>query len=119
MENRTKKIVLLNENEEWEKVQNDNTYSELIIFKFSPYCSISYRAEKIFRHWFDGINEEKNIIGAKVNVISAKSVSGKIAEDLRIEHESPQVIWLDSEGNVKWTASHFEITEKSLNSNLS
>lgn len=118
MEKIKKNFVELKNNNEWQNLQNNTSYSNVVIFKFSPFCSISFRAEKYFKHWFDELDDSVSVFAAKVDVVSSKNLSGQIAEDLHIHHESPQIIWLDSEKNVKWSASHFEINEESLNSQL-
>jgi bacillithiol system protein YtxJ len=53
-----------------------------------------------------------------VDVISSKSLSRRIAKDLKIAHESPQLLWLDKEMKVKIHASHYDINEELLNRHL-
>ncbi len=118
MENIKKNLVELNKNDDWQNLQNDTSYSNMIIFKFSPFCSISSRAEKYFMRWFEELIDSASVLAVKVDVVSARSVSRQIARDLEIQHESPQIILLDSQKEVIWSASHFEITEESLNSQL-
>lgn len=104
--------------EAWEKIRDESKDSELIIFKYSPYCSISARVEEDFDIWVKSLSGDLKLYLIKVNVISERSLSQKIAYDLKILHQSPQLIWLDINYNVKWTASHYEITVKELSSRL-
>ena len=50
--------------------------------------------------------------------IYSRSLSRRIAKDLKIAHESPQIIWLDKEMKVKFHASHYDINEEELNKHL-
>ncbi len=105
--------------DEWENIKTGiRGESELIIFKYSPYCSISANVEDDFDKWIKTLPAGVELDCLKVNVISERSVSQIIAKDLKITHQSPQVIWLDKNFNVKWNASHYQITEKELTSCL-
>lgn len=90
----------------------------VVIFKYSPACSISYYVEKTFKKWFENLPEETKLVAVKVNVIESRNLSREIASEFNIRHESPQAIWLDSEGSVKWQASHSSIRSEDLNSLL-
>ncbi|QSO49689.1 bacillithiol system redox-active protein YtxJ [Alicyclobacillus mengziensis] len=63
-------------------------------------------------------DEEGKADYVMVKVIESRSVSNAIANDLRVRHQSPQVLLLQG-GKVLWTASHWDITEKSLEKALS
>jgi len=105
--------------EEWEKIKSEaSRKNELIIFKYSPYCSISANVEEDFNNWAKDLPVESEINCVKVNVISERPISQLIAKDLGVVHQSPQVIWLDKNFNVKWNASHYQITQKKLSSCL-
>jgi bacillithiol system protein YtxJ len=110
-----KKIVILNNKNEWEQLlQESGSLSEIIVFKFSPYCGTSSSCEQLFDRWFSGIDDELNIICAKIDVISARPLSQYIAAEYNIKHESPQVIWFDKMRNIKWHESHYSITVSAL-----
>ncbi|MHB8580911.1 MAG: bacillithiol system redox-active protein YtxJ [Ignavibacteriaceae bacterium] len=101
--------------EEWNQLKKDSlSKSELVILKYSPYCSISAFAEDNFDRWASSLNESPELEIIKVNVINARSVSQQIAKDLNIVHESPQLLWLNREMKVKWNATHYNITKSSL-----
>lgn len=104
-------IIKIKNIEQWENLKNDVLpVEELIILKYSPFCSISSIVEEDFDSWYSKLSEENKLKCAKVNVIEAKEVSTKIAQDLKLKHESPQLIWLKGNSEIKWAASHFDIT---------
>ena len=110
-----KKALSLKSIEEWNTVkkQADNT-AEIIIFKYSPMCGISYSVETQFDKWLAKLKEDKNIIVVKVDVIFARELSQVIADETAIRHESPQLIWLDKDLKPKFSASHYDITKTAL-----
>ncbi len=108
-------IIELRNIDQWEKLRNNLTEKEeLVIFKFSPVCSISAMVEEDFSSWRSNLEDNSNLKIAKVNVIDKREVSLKIAADLQVLHQSPQVIWIDGNSKIKWTASHFDISKDSL-----
>ena len=114
------KIINLKSINDWEKFKKEALAgNELIIFKFSPVCGVSFYAENIFKDWVDELQDSCSLSLSKVNVISARKLSQHIAKELNINHESPQVIWLNKDLSVKFNASHYEIKESSMNRNLS
>ena len=102
---------------DWQQLK-ENLNSETLIFKYSPMCGVSFSVERKFNNWLENLPENKNLICARLNVITARALCQEIAEELGITHESPQLIWLDHKGKVKWHASHYDITEDELNTNL-
>ncbi|NNG27928.1 MAG: DUF2847 family protein, partial [Ignavibacteriaceae bacterium] len=88
------KITKLKNINDWEEFKKEaSSGNELILFKFSPVCGVSFYAENIFKDWVDELNETVRLRLSKVNVISARKLSQQIAEELNVTHESPQVIW--------------------------
>lgn len=87
--------------------------SNLLIFKFSPYCPVSHRVENMFDKWISKVNDDLYYI--KINVITERSISKAVAEKFNIQHESPQALFVLPAGKVKWNASHYDITETALN----
>jgi len=92
--------------------------NELVIFKFSLVCGLSLYIENIFQKWAGELQESNRLRLSKVNVITARELSRKIAKELKVKHESPQVIWLKTDLSVKWNASHYDIKEMELEKNL-
>lgn len=109
----------LSDKKEWKKIFNDSSINyELIIFKHSPICGLSHSVETILDEWSKAQIDNNDIKILKVDVVSSKALSRKIAKDLKIVHESPQLIWLDKEMKVKFHASHYNIDEEELNKHL-
>ncbi len=112
-------IIELKNIEQWEELRkNLSQKDELVIFKFSPLCSISSMVEQDFTTWRSSLTDDSNLKFAKVNVINRRDVSRKIADDLEVLHQSPQVIWMSKNSEVKWTASHLDISKESLTAHL-
>jgi bacillithiol system protein YtxJ len=110
-----KKMVKLNNRNDWELLLKEACHSsEIIIFKSSPYCGTSALCEKIFNEWFYNLCEDTEITCVKIDVIEARPLSNLIAAEFGVRHESPQVIWLDTNSKVKWHQSHLAITEDAL-----
>ena len=112
-------IKKLSDKKEWKELFNisSNDY-EIIIYKHSPICPISHVTEEVITDWGNMHSDNNHIKILKVDVVSSKSRSRKIAKDLGIVHESPQIIWLDKERKVKLHDSHYDINEEELNKHL-
>lgn len=110
--------LTLTSKEDWESFISSNKTNEKIIFKFSPICPVSFFVEKKFASWINNLEENVKIDIAKVDVVNSKSLSELIEEQTNVSHESPQVIWLDKNNNVKWNASHYSISKSKLEEQL-
>jgi len=100
-------MINLKTDEEWERILAED---RAVIYKHSPICALSLRALPHMRS-FEKLWPDVPVY--KVNVIRRKKLSGRIAEDLGVRHESPQVIVLN-EGKPIWHASHFDVTTEGL-----
>lgn len=78
------------------------------IFKHSTTCSISGGAARRLDALLDE-NKEKLPPFHKVLVIESRPVSNAIAEQLKVTHESPQLI-LVKDGKAVWSITHEKIT---------
>lgn len=81
-----------------------------ILFKHSPSCPLSWAAHRQIMHF------RKTWPDAPVHLVSVqrqRALSVYIAERTGVRHESPQVLVL-SEGKVRATASHADITAELL-----
>jgi len=113
------KVKELKSIEEWNQLKNESqSKSDMVIFKYSPYCSISAFAEENFNSWISSLSDREDLRIIKVNVVSERPVSQQIAKDLKVVHESPQLIWVDTNLSVKWNATHYNITETALNDKI-
>ncbi len=83
-----------------------------IYFKHSTQCPISARAKREVDRFLE--NKPGDIEFELVDVLSNRTRSNEIAQQLGVQHESPQVIITDSANKVLWSASHRGITEESI-----
>ncbi|MDF2435728.1 MAG: hypothetical protein K0Q95_104 [Bacteroidota bacterium] len=85
----------------------DPSVKALFIFKHSTRCSISSVAkDRLERSWK---LDTDTYPAFYVDVLTARPLSNKIADEFNVRHESPQLIIL-KEGKVIYTASHSEIS---------
>jgi bacillithiol system protein YtxJ len=109
----------LSDKKEWkELIKNSSNNYEIIIYKHSPICGLSHSIDIVLDDWCKVHSDNNRIKILKVNVVFSKSLSRRIAKDLKVVHESPQIIWLDNELKVKFHASHYDINEEELNKYL-
>ena len=112
-------VIKLESLDQWEELKKEfSSQGELIIFKYSPVCPISSMVEDDLNSWLKGLPQDYVLKCAKLDVIESKEVSVKIADDLKIKHESPQLIWLTAGLEVKWSASHYDINKNKLKANF-
>lgn len=108
------KAVYINSIDEWERIKSAyKSLNEIIIFKFSPICAQSLDIEREVIKWFQKESTD-NTAMVCINVISNRFLSMSIAFETGVAHESPQIIWLNKEGKVKFTASHRKIDPDEL-----
>lgn len=87
----------------------------VVIFKHSTRCSISMMARSRFERNWD--IDEATAEPYYLDLIAFRSVSNKIAEDLDVEHQSPQVI-LVKDGAAIYNTSHNDINVTDLKTYL-
>ncbi|WP_462411288.1 bacillithiol system redox-active protein YtxJ [Neobacillus sp. Marseille-QA0830] len=94
--------------EEFDQILNSsNTF---FLLKHSLTCPISQAAYNEYEKFS---NENENVPAYYLAVQDARPLSNEIADKFAIKHESPQAI-LFSNGEPKWNASHWKITNRSL-----
>jgi monothiol bacilliredoxin len=84
----------------------------VLLFKHSSTCGASAFAKREIEAWLDA----RPHAGASLYIVDvhrARTVARAIAEQLRVRHESPQVL-LIRDGVVTWHASHFNVSAQSL-----
>lgn len=84
----------------------------VFIFKHSTTCPISFNALRDFEQ-FVKHSESERFDFVMVIVREHRDVSNTIAEQLGVQHESPQAIFV-ADGKALWDDSHYEITESKL-----
>lgn len=106
-----KTLTELHSVDDLDRALEQSAQRPVLIFKHSLTCPISSRAFREFETYLENPNP-----GVDYNLITiqtSRPVSNEAAARLDIEHESPQAI-LVKNGRAVWTASHFGITESSL-----
>ena len=83
----------------------------ILIFKHSPYCSVSHYAHNQFSTFLE--NAPENFEYFLVDVINSKPLSRQIAEKTGIEHQSPQALVIYKEKCV-WNDSHGSLTTEAF-----
>lgn len=84
--------------------------SDVVVFKKSPICPVSTRAEFEFRSWLKSLPEDSEIRVAEIDVIAEKPLARGLTAALGIQHQSPQALWFRA-GEVAWHESHSAITK--------
>lgn len=113
-------FIVIKTDEDWQKVKDiaSQQQKNLLLAKLSPACPISHMAERELRDWHASHTVE-NLIFVEVDVIRARNLARSIAKEVGVEHQSPQLIFFDSEINPVWSESHQSISSLLLDSKLS
>ncbi len=104
--------------DQWRDLTDDDALDEAkrataaIIYKHSPICPTSWSSKREVEK-FTKQNPDFPVF--VVNVVQDKAFARKLAEDLDVQHESPQVILMQS-GIAQKHTSHNTITAQLLES---
>lgn len=77
-----------------------------LVYKHSHTCGISLAAKERIEESFDEINTKADMHFA--NVKKSRPVSNRVAKELGVRHESPQVLIIKN-GECIWHESHWSI----------
>ncbi|SIS52291.1 bacillithiol system redox-active protein YtxJ [Salimicrobium flavidum] len=88
--------------------------NEFILLKHSLTCPISASAKTEV----EGFEQSTDLGVYLIPIQEARDVSQLVAEQLEISHESPQAFHIKG-AEVKWHASHFDITRANLSQAVS
>lgn len=102
---------------QWEKAYQQSTEKPFVILKHSTACPVSANALDEFESYI-AKNPTSGVEFLLVKVIESRPVSNQIAEDLKVKHASPQVIWVKNKEN-GWNTSHYSITVAHMTAVLS
>lgn len=97
--------------EQWKELLELSETQPYFVFKHSTTCPISAFAHTNVK------NFESELPIYYVKVIENRPISLEIADDLNVQHQSPQAI-LVMHRQAKWHQSHYDITEESLASSV-
>jgi len=81
-----------------------------VIYKHSPRCMICRRA---IGEVEDFARSRSDIPVYRIDVLEQRELSDRVARELDVRHESPQVIVL-RDGRPRWSASHGAVTAEAL-----
>lgn len=87
---------------DWDEVRKKSIQEPIVVFKYSKTCLSSLSAIKEMR-------KLEHVIQIYIIVVqSAREVSNAVELELKVKHESPQVL-LVKEGRAVWQATHYKI----------
>ena len=96
----------LQDNAQLAQIKQESAEQPVLIFKHSTRCSISSTAmSRLERNWSDSAGIKPYYL----DLISFRSMSGQVAEEFGVDHQSPQVLLIQN-GECVYDASHFEIS---------
>jgi len=98
--------------EQWNDAFAASVERPLVVFKHSTTCPVSSNALSEFDQYLRN-NEASNVDFVLVKVIESRPVSNRIAEDIGLKHESPQIMLVKNKEKV-WSASHWSITNEHI-----
>ena len=98
--------------DEWNRVLEKSNQHPVLVMKHSTRCPISADAWEEFQQ-FVAAHEPDAAEFMMVKVIESREVSDRIAEELDVQHQSPQVI-LVRDGRAVWNTSHWHIKKPAL-----
>lgn len=98
--------------EEWEQALEASAEKPQLILKHSTQCPVSAAALEEYESYLADKPAE-NVEYLLVKVIESRPVSNKIAEDLNVKHESPQMILVKNKRKY-WDTSHWSVTKRHM-----
>jgi len=102
--------------EQWREAMQASSARPLLVFKHSTSCPISAGAREELQHYVED-STGADVDYVVVHVIEERPVSNAIAEDLGVQHKSPQAI-LVKDSRPVWHDSHWNITYEFLSDKL-
>ena len=93
--------------EDLNKAIEESTTKKVAIFKHSTSCFISKTVLKNFEKEVE--NTDKEVSYYFLDLLAHRNISNKIAEQLEVTHQSPQLIVLEN-GKATKNASHSDIS---------
>lgn len=94
-----------------EAVLSASRAAPVVVFKKSPICPVSFRAEDEFRSWLAERPEAAEVSVVSIDVIVRKPLARGLTTELGIEHQSPQAL-IFRDGALSWHGSHEALTKE-------
>ena len=98
-------FITLNKMEKFDEIDEVSYNKTIVLFKHSTRCSISSTALNRFERAWDS----ENTPAYYLDLIAYRPISGQIAEQFAVEHQSPQVLVIDK-GACPYSATHWDIS---------
>jgi len=105
--NNSLKWIQLNSLEQLDELRTVSQDMTVMIFKHSTRCGVSSMVLKEFEKSFRPNNQTVLYF---LNLLAHRDVSNAVAEQFRVQHQSPQLLVIEKGVCVK-NASHYQITE--------
>ena len=96
-------------------IQKESFEKPVLLFKHSTRCSISSMALNRLENYWD--IEDDAVQPVYIDLIAYREISNKIAADLGVTHQSPQIL-LVKNGKCTYQASHNQIDIADIKQNL-
>ena len=81
----------------------------VLVFKRSPICPVSHRAEDELEAFLSGLGATRELAVARIDVIDQRPLARGLTAELHVQHESPQALWFAG-GELVWHGSHGALT---------
>ncbi|MBB3111272.1 bacillithiol system protein YtxJ [Paenibacillus phyllosphaerae] len=98
--------------DEWNQLLENSSEKQQVVLKHSTRCPVSSSALEEYDEYLSS-EHNQNVDYFLVKVIESRPVSNQIAEDLGVNHASPQIILFKDKKSV-WNTSHWSITKKHI-----
>ncbi len=95
---------ILNTETQWQEILNQSKVKPQVVYKHSTRCSIS----SVIKSRLERSNAPSGIDFYYLDLIAHRAISNRISEDLKVVHESPQVL-LIKDGVCVYNESHSAI----------
>jgi bacillithiol system protein YtxJ len=83
----------------------------VLVFKQSPICPVSHRAEQELEAFLEGLDAARELAVARIDVIEQRPLARGLTAELHVRHESPQALWFAA-GELVWHGSHGALTHE-------
>lgn len=95
---------ILNTETQWQEILNQSKVKPQVIYKHSTRCSIS----SVIKSRLERSNAPSGIDFYYLDLIAHRAISNRISEEMKVVHESPQVL-LIKDGVCVYNESHSAI----------
>ncbi|NOQ70955.1 MAG: bacillithiol system redox-active protein YtxJ [Crocinitomix sp.] len=115
-DNASVKWLRVKESEDLDQLIKKESFEKpVLLFKHSTRCSISSMALNRLENYWD--IDEETLQPVYIDLIAYRELSNKIAADLGVAHQSPQIL-LVKNGKCTYQASHNQIDIADIKQNL-